>query len=168
MKLRNLKDIPFQLAAELVKNKNIVNLIYDDKSSALNNKEALISDINQLIVENYIGFYPATETGIKDVDKNTFIIINLEDFNLQSVDYNTITTGAIYITTDKSHCLLDNGKLRLLELIDEIETTLEGNKLSSAGKISLTGANYVVFSDFRCGYRINFRINDQTARKAEL
>ena len=75
MKLRNLKDIPFQLAAELVKNKNIVNLIYDDKSSALNNEEALISDINQLIAENYIGFYPATETGIKDVDKNTFIIV---------------------------------------------------------------------------------------------
>lgn len=168
MKLRNLKDIPFQLAAELVKNKNIVNLIYDDKSSALNNEEALISDINQLIAENYIGFYPATETGIKDVDKNTFIIINLEDFSLQGVDYNTTTTGAIYITTDKSHCLLDNGKLRLLELIDEIETTLEGNKLASAGKVSLTSANYVVFSDFRCGYRINFRISDQTARKAEL
>ena len=167
MKLRNLKEIPFQIASELAKNPKILSLVYNDNSSVLNEEIPSI-DLNELIQKNYIGFYPATESGIKDVDKNTFIIINLEDFSLQNTDYNVSTSGAIYITTDKSHCLLDNGKLRLLELIDEIESTLEGCKFIAAGKISLTSANYVVFSDFRCGYRINFRISDQTARKAEL
>lgn len=167
MKLRNLKEIPFQIASELAKNPKILSLIYNDSSSVLNEETPSI-DLNELIQKNYIGFYPATESGIKDVDKNTFIIINLEDFNLQNTDYNVSTSGAIYITTDKSHCLLDNGKLRLLELVDEIESALEGCKLIAAGKISLYSANYVVFSDFRCGYRINFRISDQTARKAEL
>lgn len=167
MKLRNLKEIPFQIASELAKNPKILSLIYNDNSSVLNEEVPSI-DLNELIQKNYIGFYPATESGIKDVDKNTFIIINLEDFNLQNTDYNVSTSGAIYITTDKSHCLLDNGKLRLLELVDEIESALEGCKFIAAGKVSLTSANYVVFSDFRCGYRINFRISDQTARKAEL
>ena len=167
MKLRNLKEIPFQIASELAKNPKILSLVYNDNSSVLNEEIPPI-DLNELIQKNYIGFYPATESGIKDVDKNTFIIINLEDFSLQNTDYNVSTSGAIYITTDKSHCLLDNGKLRLLELIDEIESTLEGCKFIAAGKISLTSVNYVVFSDFRCGYRINFRISDQTARKAEL
>ena len=167
MKLRNLKEIPFQIASELAKNPKILSLIYNDNSSVLSEEIPPI-DLNELIQKNYIGFYPATESGIKDVDKNTFIIINLEDFNLQNTDYNVSTSGAIYVTTDKSHCLLDNGKLRLLELVDEVESTLEGYKFIAAGKISLTSANYVVFSDFRCGYRINFRISDQTARKAEL
>jgi hypothetical protein len=167
MKLRNLKEIPFQIASELAKNAKILSLIYNDSSAVLN-EDAPSIDVNTLIEKKYIGFYPATESGIKDVDKNTFIIINLEDFNLQNTDYNVSTSGAIYITTDKAHCLLDGGKLRLLELVDEIESTLEGFKFLAAGKVSLTSANYVVFSDFRCGYRINFRISDQTARKAEL
>ena len=64
--------------------------------------------------------------------------------------------------------ILDGNKLRLLELADSIESCLEGQKLSSAGKITLSSINYVVFSDFRSGYRINFRLNDQQARKAEL
>ena len=176
MKLRNLKKAPFEIAERLIitdkKEKfeardNILKLLFHDNSSALS-QEVSSTTVEFLIQENYIGFYPAIESGIKDVDRNTFLIINLEDFTFQNMDYNTGVSGAIYITTDKEHCLLDNKKLRLLELVDSIETMLEGEKLSSAGQIQVISANYVVFSDFRCGYRINFRISDQTTRKAEL
>ena len=168
MKLKNLKNAPIEIASILASNGTIVRLIYDDEPSVLLNKKTISLSIEELINQNYIGFYPATETGINSIDRNTFIIINLEDFNLQNTDSNTGCTGAIYITTDKAHCLLSNNKLRLLELIDEIETALENKKLSAAGKIQLTSVNYVVFSDFRCGYRINFRISDQSNIKAEL
>lgn len=168
MKLKTLKKAPFELAQMLAMNDNIIRLLYDDQSTALSDPKDFSLSVEDLINKNYIGFYPATETGIKDVDKSTFLIINLEDVSFQNVDNNTSATGAIYITTDKSHCQLTNNQLRLLELVDEIESTLEGKKLSAAGQVRLTSANYVVFSDFRCGYRINFRINDQTARKAEL
>ena len=168
MKLKNLKNAPIEIASTLASNEIIVRLIYDDEPSVLLNPKTISLSTEELINQNYIGFYPATETGINSIDRNTFIIINLEDFNLQNTDSNTGCTGAIYITTDKAHCLLSNNKLRLLELVDEIETTLENKKLSAAGKIQLTSVNYVVFSDFRCGYRINFRIYDQSNRKAEL
>ena len=168
MKLKNLKNAPIEIASTLASNETIVRLIYDDEPSVLLNTQTISLSTEELINKNYIGFYPATETGINSIDRNTFIIINLEDFNLQNTDSNTGCTGAIYITTDKAHCILSNNKLRLLELIDEIETTLENKKLSAAGKIQLTSVNYVVFSDFRCGYRINFRISDQSNRKAEL
>ena len=168
MKLKNLKNAPIEIASTLASNETIIRLIYDDEPSVLLNPKTISLSTEELINQNYIGFYPATETGINSIDRNTFIIINLEDFNLQNTDSNTGCTGAIYITTDKAHCLLSNNKLRLLELIDEIETTLENKKLSAAGKIQLTSVNYVVFSDFRCGYRINFRIYDQSNRKAEL
>lgn len=175
MKLKNLKRIPFEIAEALISKEEwkkesrekFLKLLINDTSSALEVKTSDVS-VDYLIEKNYIGFYPATEAGIKDNDRNTFLIINLEDFNLQNADNNINVTGAIYITTDKSHCLLDNKKLRLLELIDVIDTLLDNQKLSSAGKISLTSANYVVFSDFRSGYRINFRCSDQQTRKAEL
>jgi hypothetical protein len=168
MKLKNLKKAPFEIATLLAGNPNIVRLIYDDKPSVLTNKEEFNLSIKELVEQDYIGFYPATESGIKDIDKNTFIVINLEDFSFNNTDNNTRVSGAIYITTDKAHCLLNDNRLRLLELVDEIEDTLEGKKLSSAGQIYISSASYVVFSDFRSGYRISFRVNDQPTRKAEL
>ena len=124
--------------------------------------------MQKLIEENYIGFYPAIESGINDIDRNTFIIINLEDFNFQQRDSNIGVNGVIYITTNKSHSMLDKNRLRMLELADEIEGTLENCKLSAAGRITILNMNYVVFSDFRCGYRINFKLSDQQSRRAEL
>lgn len=168
MKLKNLKKAPMEIASLLASNENIVRLIYDDESSVLTNKKVINISIKELIEKDYIGFYPATESGIKSIERNTFIIINLEDINLQNADSNIGANGAIYITTDKAHALLNENKLRMLELADEIEGTLENVKLSSAGKVVVSSINYVVFSDFRCGYRINIRFNDQQNRKAEL
>lgn len=168
MKLKNLKNAPIEIASTLAINEDIVRLLYDDEPSALINKKIFNVSVQNLIQDNYIGFYPATETGINSIERNTFIIINLEDMNFQSSDANIGVSGAIYVTTDKAHCLLSHNKLRLLELVDLIEGVLENCKLSAAGKIRVNSANYVVFSDFRCGYRINFRIVDQASRKAEL
>ena len=168
MKLKNLKLAPFQIAGELAANETIVRLIYDDEPNVLENKKSIQKTAQQLINEDYIGFYPATESGISTIDKNTFIIINMEDFGFNDSDSNVRGSGAIYITTDKAHAQLTNGRLRLLELADAIEGHLNNKKLSSAGKIRVTSANYVVFSDFRSGYRINFSINDQQREKAEL
>ena len=168
MKLQNLKNTPIEIASTLAIKDDIVRLLYDDEPSALVNKKMINLSVQDLIEQDYIGFYPATETGINTIERNTFIVINLEDINFHNTDSNTSIAGAIYVTTDKSHCLLMNNKLRLLELVDLIEDALENCKLSAAGKIRVNSANYVVFSDFRCGYRINFRINDQQSRKAEL
>ena len=168
MKLKNLKKTPIEIATILASNDDVVRLIYDDSSSALTKPQNYNIGVQELINLDYIGFYPATESGIKNIERNTFIIINLEDISLQNTDINTKATGAIYITTDKNHSLLDNNKLRLLELADAIDSCLENSKLSSAGKLYLTAINYVVFSDFRSGYRITFRLHDQETRKAEL
>ena len=167
MRLKYLKQIPYQIAEHLAANSKIVNLIYNDNPSVLTDGD-VVKSMQELIQENYIGFYPATETGISTINRNTFIVINCEDFNLKAQDNNVTVTGSIYVTTDKAHALLDQGRLRLLELIDEIDSCLDNEKFIAAGKIQLTTVHYVVFSDFRSGYRIHFRINDQPIRKAEL
>lgn len=165
MKLKNIKKVPFEIAQILASNKQLIQLIYDDSADLTTE---ILPSATQLINEEYIGFYPATETGINSVSKNTFLIINLEDISLQNQDSNIGASGAIYITTDRDHCLIKQKEIRLLEIADTVEGILEGYKLSSAGQIRLTSINYVVFSDFRSGYRINFRIYDQPTRKAEL
>ena len=167
MKLKTLKKTPFQIAQLIASNPTVVNLIYNDSPSVLTDENVVV-EFNSLVTDGYINFYPATDAGIRDIQRNTFIVINLEDFNLNSTDSNTTATGAIYITTDKAHSLLDNNKLRLLELADEIETALADQKLASAGQIKMMSMTYVVFSEFRSGYRISFRLADQQTRKAEL
>ena len=120
MKLKNLKKAPIEIASLLAANKKIIQLIKDDSPSALTKPKDFEIGVQELINSEYIGFYPATETGIKEVNRNTFIIINLEDFSLHTTDNNINASGAIYITTDRAHCLLDNNSLRLLELADAI------------------------------------------------
>ena len=167
MKLKNLKKAPIEIASLLAANKKVVQLIKDDSPSALTQPKEQQNTVQELINSNYIGFYPATESGINEIDRNTFIIINMEDFGLQNSD-SVSASGTVYITTDKAHSLLDENRLRLLELADTIEGCLDGAKLSSAGVVQVSSINYVVFSDFRSGYRINIRLLDQQGRKAEL
>ena len=167
MKLKNLKKAPIEIASLLAANKKVVQLIKDDSPSALTQPKEQENTVQELISSNYIGFYPATESGINEIDRNTFIIINMEDFGLQNSD-SVSASGTVYITTDKAHSLLDENRLRLLELADTIEGCLDGAKLSSAGVVQVSSINYVVFSDFRSGYRINIRLLDQQGRKAEL
>ena len=176
MKLKNIKNIPAQIASELVSFKDekrekitnkIISLLYNDSADALESVAPKIS-LEELIDQNYIGFYPAVEVGINSIDKSTFLIINIENIDFYDSEGGIEVTGGIYVTTDKAYSLLKGNKLRLLELVDLIDSALDGEKIGAAGKITLTGANYVVFSDFRCGYRIDFRLADQQKRKAEL
>ena len=95
MKLKNLKKVPFEIATLLASDDTIVRLIYDDEPSTLVSKKTLSISMQELIASNYIGFYPATESGIKEVDRNTFIIISMEEFSLQGADHNTRASGAI-------------------------------------------------------------------------
>jgi hypothetical protein len=86
MKLRNLKKAPFEIATLLAGNLNIVRLIYDDSPSVLVDKKEFNLSVKDLIEQDYIGFYPATESGIKEIDKKP----------QQSFYAGKFTTGLLY------------------------------------------------------------------------
>jgi hypothetical protein len=164
-RLKNIKKAPFEIATLLAGNEKIRKLIYIDSSEALASASPEV-DVEQLIKEEYINFSSVTSSGVKDMKVNSFISILFEDFSFFSDSTNV--SGAIYISTDAAHQTLNGNKNRLMELIDEIEDTLNDVKLSSAGKIRVSDASYVVFSEFRAGYRISIQFVDQDNRKAEL
>ena len=165
-KLKNFKKMPFEIASVLTDNSTIRKLVTIDSKDALSKDGELSAE--EMLKQNYISFYAPIESGIKNVTHNTFIIINLEDFNFYATEGNTSASGAVYITTDASHALLEGNKLRLLELLDAVENTLNNAKLTVAGKIEVFSATFVVLSEFRSGYRISFRCNDLQSRKAEI
>ena len=63
MKLKNIKKVPFEIATILAANQKIIRLIYNDNPSVLTDQQDILLTTQQLIGLNYIGFYPATETG---------------------------------------------------------------------------------------------------------
>ena len=162
MRLRNIKKIPLEIASLIGSNKKICSLIYNDDSNALeNNSEVTFSD---LIKEGYINLFFPTENGIKNIAKNTFLSIGIEDIYVESLS----VTGVIYVVSNENTITLDGNKNRLLELVDEIESSINGQKISVTGEIRVLSISSVVFSDFRSGYRISFKCFDQQNRKAEL
>ena len=163
-RLKNIKKGPFEIATLLASNEKVKSLLYHDSKDALS--KTLDIGVEQLIEQEYINFSSVTSSGIKDMKVNTFISIILEDFTFSS-DHTNVS-GAVYVSTDAAHQSLGEQKLRLLELVDEVENILNDVKLSSAGKINIMHASYTVFSEFRAGYRISFQLTDQENRKAEL
>jgi hypothetical protein len=53
-------------------------------------------------------------------------------------------------------------------MVDEVIKSLDGQKCSVAGKITITRVSSATYSKSSFGYRIAFRITEQENRKAEL
>ena len=165
--LKNIKKAPLEMGQLLANNNKLCNLLYLDIPSAL--EETSIShSLNDLINDHYITIYPPVETAIKDNTRNSFLIILLDNVNLQVADNNTRANFVVYVTTDVDHILLNNNKNRLLEMCDEVIKTLNGVKLSSAGIVQVSSIAHVMLSEFRAGYRISLSLTDQASRKAEI
>ena len=165
--LKNIKKSVMEIAQLLAQNETIVKLLYNDEPSALNDAAPQV-DLNELIQNNYICICAPVEDGIKDQWKNTFLTILLDTGFFGRQDDNTSVSLKIYVSTDRQHLLLQDNKNRLFELMDEVITTLEGQKLSSAGKLDCSNFAHTMLSEFRFAYVITFTFNDQNVRKVEI
>ena len=182
-RLQNIKKVPFEIASVLARDIKIKKLLLDDKPDALTAKDVqylyVAADGTQrdytaqdLINEKYIWVHdPILEYAIKKFERQTVIIISLETINPYSVQENVLGSGAIFIITASDVALLNNNKFRALEMADQIDTLLNNKKLSSAGILTITSFNDIIYNEFTTGYRINFSISDQipaATKKVEI
>lgn len=165
--LRNIKKSVMEIAQLLAQNDNIVKLLYNDEATALIDEKPSV-DLNTLIHEHYICVCAPVESGIKDQWKNTFLTVLMDNIYFGRQDDNSAVSMKIYVSTDEQHLLLADNKNRLLELIDEVVNTLDGYKLSSAGKMEVSSCSHTMLSEFRFAYMIIVNFNDQNARKVEI
>lgn len=174
--LKNIKIIPREMLEEIVNPDNETSkklqqlLVVDDNNinfTELDNFTTLTA--NELLEQEYISFTPVLDENITNSTRNTFLIINLDEINFSNWEDNLSVTGAIFIGTNREHAVINNKNLRLLEMIDLLLDLFNNKKLSAAGTISMNYASFVTYSEYTFGYKIVFKIQDQSnTRKVEI
>jgi len=165
--IKNAKKSVMEIAQILARNEQLLKLLLLDTPDLTGEITDEQKSVEYLLSNNYISIYPIVDNGIKDSTRNTYISILLDDIYF-SEDFNTKVSGTIYITTDLDHCLLKGGANRMLEGVDLICQTLDGQKISTAGKITIKSASLVVVDVSRAAYAISFNNFDQTSEKAAI
>lgn len=166
--IKNTKKSVMEIAQILARNEQLLKLLLLDTPDLSGEITDEQKSVDWLLSNNYISIYPIVDNGIKDTTRNTYISILLDDIYFSDGGANTKVSGTIYITTDLNHCLLKGGASRMLEGVDQICQSLDGQKISAAGKITITSASLVVVDVFRAAYAISFNNFDQTSERAAI
>lgn len=165
--LKNVKKCVMEIAQILGQNDKVVKLLYNDETTALIDPKPVV-DLNTLIQEHYICICAPVESGIKDSWKNTFLTILLDEGLFSRADDNGDFSVKLYVTTDEQHLILEDNQNRLFELLDEIINTLDGFKLSSAGKLRVNNFKHTMLSEFRFAYVIGLDFAEQNTKVVEI
>ena len=165
--LKNVKKSVMEIAQILGQNEKIVKLLYNDESTALQDPTPSVS-LNTLIQEHYICICAPVESGIANTWKNTFLTILLDNGMFNRRDDNGDFSIKLYVSTDEQHLLLTDNANRLFELLDEVITTLDGFKLSTAGKIEVNAFNHTMLSEFRFAYVVTLNFTEQNTKVVEI
>lgn len=164
--IKVLKKALVEIAQLLALNERLQRLLVNDVEEPLSGVFTPLT-INELIEKEYINTSGFLENGIEHNGRNTFLVLQWDEFHFPDNE-KVNGTGSIFIGTDYNHVLLNKNQNRLLEIVDEVIMTLDSQKISSAGTINISYATMTVYSEMTFGYRITFTISDQMTKKAEL
>jgi hypothetical protein len=166
--LVNIKKAPLETAQILANNKTLVKLLTISTPDVLKATEENIYNLNELIQNQYINFYAPTEYGIKNFDRAAQISIFVDQITPRPTDSNMYSHLVVYFGTKTDNILLEDNKNRLLEAIDCIIQSLDGQKISASGQLECNSCSYMFFDDFHAGYRVSFTFTDQQNRKVDF
>lgn len=162
--IRNsLRDIAFILA----KDERIQRLLLVDQYYVDDQPFTPLS-LDEMLEKRYICLTPQNENAIRDMGRNTFIIITLQDINLNSNEDNMGVVCRIFIVTDIDHAMIYNYQDRTLLLADYILQDLNDVKLSSASEVKVTYITRVAYNELLSGYQVTLRYNDLSSQQAEI
>lgn len=166
--LGKIKSLPTEIIMQLAQNLRLQKLLLVDAQELPEDKNFEAQRWDMLIEEDYMSIAPIIDDNITNNSRNTFLIVHLNDIDTYGQEGNIQIGGEIFVGTNKEHTWLKGNKLRLLEIVDEVIKSLDGQKFSVAGKLSIYRASSTIYSKQSFGYRIAFRINELENRKAEL
>lgn len=165
---KNIKKLPLELSRLFSQNEIIQRLLVVDSIDALSIDFTPLT-FKQLMDNKYISISPLSETGIKEMGRNTFMVINVAtDVTLDKKDNNNLFSGSIFICSDLDHLVLENHNLRLMELESEIVDLIDGTKFSCSGQLEVLSSTAISYSNYLFGYKIEFQISDQPSKGADL
>lgn len=94
-----------------------------------------------------------------DIQYNTFAAVYTP--NISFNDKLNDITFIVDLFTRKEILELDNNKLRLHQMLAEAAQSLDNQRLSFAGRINLTSANYVVVGNHYVGFQLELSVIDE-------
>ena len=154
--LKNLNKGLYEIKTALLANEEVRKLLFYDQKDALEKTAPEISD-----VKDYIGFFPITESGITDYKKNTFIAITVPKLDTDLQEKENIYFG-FYLTviSKKDVWELNDNKVRIISLCDEIIKALDGKKISFPTPLEVVGMQQIVYDASTCGYVVKVFAED--------
>lgn len=165
---RNIKKLPLELSRLFSQNEKIQRLLVIDSTNALTADFSPLT-FQELMEQGYISIKPLNETGIKEMGRNTFIVINVPiNTVFGKKDSNNNFSGSIFMCSDLDHLELEKHDLRLMELQSEIVDLINDRKFSCSGQLEVLSSDAVSYSNYLFGYKISFQISDQPSKGAEL
>jgi hypothetical protein len=164
--LETIKKLPVEIAIRLAQSEYLQRLLLIDEEDI--EGDFTPKKWTELIDEGYLSISPLTFEDYSRKGINSFVSIMIDELNFRNTDNQINISGQINIGTNFNHVCLKNNKLRLLEMISEIKTFLDDYKLSSAGKIEITKASAVAYSEFSFGYIIRFKTVEQERKEIDI
>ena len=101
-KLVNVKKARLEIANLLGQDKTLLSLLLNDKPSALTDEVVQgtkVMGLNELISKNYICFSTPLESAMKDISRNTFLLILVDNMTFAQSD-GVRASFVLYLSTD--------------------------------------------------------------------
>ena len=154
--LKNLNKGLYEIKTALLASEEVRKLLYYDQSDAL---EKTAPDIN--LVKDYIGFFPITDSGISNYEKNSFIAITVPKIDIDMQEKENLYFGFYLTVVSKKDVLeLDNNQIRIIRLCNAIIRALDGKKLSFPTPLEVIGMQQIVYDASTFGYVVKVFAQD--------
>lgn len=159
-RLGNLKNIINEICLKLSQDQKLIRLLVDDSLNLDTELDFTSYNLENLLSQHYFCTFPIIENGIKEVTRNTFLVIKTSNISFSSSDSATLFQGSIYVATDMNHYLLANNRDRALEICDRICIDLDGFKMTPSQDLDIRSITDVIIGNDKAGYIIEFNIRD--------
>ena len=164
--LLNFQSTMFEIRDILLHDETIRKLLYFDTKDAYTKTE--VPSVEDLLTDgtgkdlNYITLFPIMEKGVKEYGRNTYIQITLPltDLDVSSGNNNIFAGVLVTCITDRDHYMLNDNKLRLIEIANRALQLLDGAKCSAAGKLEVINMQEVIFDTEVYGYTLKVVTTD--------
>lgn len=159
--LRNFSKLFVEYKTILLNDETIRKLLFYDTPDALK-REAPTKEA----VDGYIFVAPVMESGITDFKRNTYIMLDVPNLDLDDTDGDGSVMGMIYITpvTTYKYWMLDDNKMRLFEIAERVLADIDDQKFSPSGKSTVMSMERVLIDKQLYGYAIKVITTDDSSK----
>lgn len=162
--LSNFGKLFSEFKTAILSDVDIRKMLYYDSPDALSREAPSIETVS-----SYIFNAPLVESGIEDFGRNTYIMIDLARIDTDTEDEDPskdiIAVFAITPVTTFTNWMLDDNKIRILEMTTRIINKIDNHKFSPSGKAYIPNIERTIISKQLFGYYIRVVITDNQVQE---